>query len=230
MSYVPELVAHYEICPYIRNLPLDDETIHNAVKDYLEGGKKKDTIIKKYGKIEDWNTSKVTDMSRLFYSCYEFNENISKWDTSNVTNMNEMFYRAQKFNQPIGDWDVSNVTNMSWMFWNAEKFNQPIGGWDTSNVAIMRGMFCVACEFNQDISGWDVSKVTDMECMFHSAYSFNQPIGEWDTSILLKTLRILLNIFVVPFVFLMASIVIGSLAALVGGGYYIKKSRTPVYI
>lgn len=31
-------------------------------------------------------------------------------------------------------------------------------------------------------------------------------------------------------VFLMASIVIGSLAALVGGGYYIKKSRTPVYI
>ena len=31
-------------------------------------------------------------------------------------------------------------------------------------------------------------------------------------------------------VFLMASIVIGSLAALVGGGYYIKKSRTAVYI
>ena len=31
-------------------------------------------------------------------------------------------------------------------------------------------------------------------------------------------------------VFLIASIVIGSLAALVGGGYYIKKSRTAVYI
>ena len=31
-------------------------------------------------------------------------------------------------------------------------------------------------------------------------------------------------------VFLIASIVIGSLAALVGGGYYIKKSSTPVYI
>ena len=38
MSYVPEFVALYEIVPYIEYLPLDDETIRNAVKDYLEGG------------------------------------------------------------------------------------------------------------------------------------------------------------------------------------------------
>ena len=35
MMYVPELVALYEIIPYIRKFPLDDETIRVAVKDYL---------------------------------------------------------------------------------------------------------------------------------------------------------------------------------------------------
>jgi hypothetical protein len=53
---------------------LDNESIYNAVylyflADYSENEndyKNNNTIIKKYGKIEDWNTSKVTDMSYLF--------------------------------------------------------------------------------------------------------------------------------------------------------------------
>ena len=67
MSYLPELVVLYEIVPYIEYLPLDDETIHFAVLDYCKGSETKNAIIKKYGKIEDWNTSEVTDMSGLFY-------------------------------------------------------------------------------------------------------------------------------------------------------------------
>ena len=105
MSYVPELVALYEIVPYIETLPLDNETIRVAVEDYIEGGEKKDAIIKKYGPIGEWNTSEVTDMSRLFGNYLskfsEFNEDISKWDTSKVDTMRGMFYGAEKFNQPI---------------------------------------------------------------------------------------------------------------------------------
>ncbi len=58
-------MVRYEIEPYII-LALDNETIRVAVKHYLEGGKKRDAIIKKYSKIEDRNTSDVTDMSKLF--------------------------------------------------------------------------------------------------------------------------------------------------------------------
>jgi len=47
--YVPEFVALYEIVPYIEYSPLKDEIIHIAVYLYLQGGKHKDTIIKKYG-------------------------------------------------------------------------------------------------------------------------------------------------------------------------------------
>ena len=183
MSYVPELVALYEIVPYIRNLPLNNETIRVAVKDYLEGGEKKDSIIKKYGKIEDWNTSEVTDMSKLFSTYYEyniFNQNISKWDTSKVTNMEEMFHFAYKFNQPIGEWDTSSVTNMHLMFWGAKSFNQPIGKWNVSNVtADMTFMFCSADNFNQPIGEWDTSNVTDMKYMFKYATSFNFENAPW---------------------------------------------------
>ena len=147
MIYVPEFVALYEIIPYIRNFPLDDETIRVAVKDYDEGGEKKDIIIKKYGPIGYWNTSEVTDMSRLFCMAWKFNEDISKWDTSKVDTMQGMFYRAEKFNQPIGEWDVSKVTDMGCMFHYAKSFNQPIGKWDVSKVTDMTKMFYGAESF-----------------------------------------------------------------------------------
>ena len=130
MSYVPDLVALYEIEPYII-LALDNETIRVAVRDYFSGDKEKDAIIKKYGKIEDWNTSEVTDMSELFFRARDFNQDISKWDTSNVVNMEGMFCHAKTFNQNISGWNTSKVTNMHAMFSYAEKFNQPIGIWDT---------------------------------------------------------------------------------------------------
>ena len=153
MSYVPEFVALYEIAPYII-LALDNETIRIAVKNYLEGGELKDAIIKKYGKIEDWNTSEVTDMNGLFQCCYKFNEDISKWDTSNVTDMFYMFAGAYDFNQPIGKWDVSNVTDMKGMFFGAKSFNQLLDGWNTSKVTRMDRMFYGANNFNLENAPW----------------------------------------------------------------------------
>ena len=148
MMYVPEFVALYEIFPYIEYLPLNNETIRVSVKDYRKCGEKRDAIINKYGKIEDWNTTDVTAMNRLFYENRDFNEDISKWDTSNVKNMSFMFEDANNFNQPIGKWNVSKVTKMEHMFSNAESFNQ-------------------------DIRDWDTSKVTNAWLMLHGATSFN---------------------------------------------------------
>ena len=165
MSYVPEFVALYEITPFII-LALDNESIRVAVKYYRKCGKKRAAIIKKYGKMEYWNTSEVTDMSCLFEYCSDFNEDISKWAVSKVTDMYCMFYYARSFNQPIEKWNTSNVTNMLGMFMDCESFNQ-------------------------DISKWDTSKVTNMECMFNGAKSFNQTISKWDTS---KVLKIILCI------------------------------------
>jgi len=44
------------------------------------------------------DTSKITDMSRLFCADEVFNGDISLWDVSNVTDMSHMFHYAESFN------------------------------------------------------------------------------------------------------------------------------------
>ncbi|KAL3797965.1 hypothetical protein HJC23_013203 [Cyclotella cryptica] len=138
------------------------------------------SVISTWGPVNDWYTSQVTDMSRLFQSNCVFNENISSWNTSSVTAMNSMFY-ASVFNQDISQWDTSRVTDMQYMFW-AAAFNQDLSKWDTSRVKSMGVMFHEAAAFNQDISKWDTSSVTNMSFMFSYATVFNQDLSAWETS------------------------------------------------
>ena len=141
----------------IINIKFNNETIREAVREYLKDRTKATQI---YGDIGSWNVSNVTDMRAMFAGAKSFNQPIGDWDVSNVTNMRAMFSEATSFNQPIGNWDVSNVTDMSGMFREAISFNQPIGDWDVSNVTNMSGMFGWAASFNQPIGDWDVSNVT----------------------------------------------------------------------
>ena len=142
----------------------------------------KDSAIKKFGKINTWDTSEVTDMSYMFHGAELFDDDISGWDTSNASNMSSMFFGANSFNRDIGDWNTSKVENMSSMFYGANSFKQDIGKWDTSNVSDMSGMFYSNELFNIDISGWNTSNVSDMSNMFAKANSFNRDIGKWDTT------------------------------------------------
>eukprot|EP00984_Skeletonema_dohrnii_P019187 scaffold9111_cov90-Skeletonema_dohrnii-CCMP3373.AAC.3 len=138
--------------------------------------------ISKYGPIDQWCTTPVTNMNNLFYNKASFNANITAWDTSKVTSMRQMFRGAQAFNQDLSAWDTSSVNNMEHMFRGSQAFNQNISGWDTSKVTTMRWMFHSAQDFNEDLSGWDTSSVTDMSSMFYSAQAFNQDLSAWDTS------------------------------------------------
>ncbi|MDQ0567684.1 surface protein [Mycoplasma yeatsii] len=144
--------------------------------------------------IEKWNTSKVTDMSRMFTGSV-FNGNINNWDTSQVTSMESMFDDAKSFNQDISKWNTSSLINAEAIFLRAETFNQDISKWNTSNVTTMRRMFTGASKFNQDINtkkvtrengstytAWDTSNVTNMNRMFALASDFNHPLDKWNTS------------------------------------------------
>jgi surface protein len=171
----------------ISNIKFNNETIREAVREYLKDRNKATQI---YGDIGSWNVSNVTDMRELFFDAINFNQPIGDWDVSNVTDMRHMFCDATSFNNgedadtssaPL-NWDVSNVTNMRSMFNGAKSFNQPIGNWDASNVTDMSYMFWNAPSFNQPIGAWNVSNVRDMGFMFDRATSFNQPIGDWDVS------------------------------------------------
>ena len=68
--------------------------------------------------LSGWNTSNVTDMGRMFSSCYSLTSlDLSSWDVSNVTNMYQMFYSCESLTSlDLSGWDTSNVTDMGWMF------------------------------------------------------------------------------------------------------------------
>ena len=126
--------------------------------------------------LGDIDTSKITDMSGLFYESTRDNfKGIEKWNVSKVDNMSNMFFKAKNFNQDIGSWNVSNVEEMVGMFCKAEKFNQDIGNWDVSKVKDMSFMFSIASSFNQDIGNWNVSNTKIMMEMFTDSPLENNP-------------------------------------------------------
>ena len=64
------------------------------------------------------NTSKITDMSSLFYNLKfeKINIDVSNWDVSNVKDMHYMFFECTNFNCDLSKWNVNNVTNMNYIF------------------------------------------------------------------------------------------------------------------
>ena len=57
----------------------------------------RETVQSTYGDIALWDVSAVTDMSRLFESLENFNENIVAWNVSAVTDMKHMFHMANRY-------------------------------------------------------------------------------------------------------------------------------------
>ena len=138
----------------------------------------------------DWSdTSKVTDMSYMFWYADTFNQDVSGWNTSEVTTMYAMFvgYDAKDFNNGdvALDWsDTRKVTTMTDMFRNAANFNQDVSGWNTGAVTSMNYMFTGAADFNNGgvVLDWsDTRKVTTMKQMFAGAADFNQDVSGWNT-------------------------------------------------
>merc|ERR1719201_1559211 len=64
--------------------PQTEEELHSAVEEYL---RLHDNVLSSYGPIGEWDVSRVTDMSGIFYGAGAFNGDISKWDVSRVASM-----------------------------------------------------------------------------------------------------------------------------------------------
>ncbi|NYV27939.1 BspA family leucine-rich repeat surface protein [Streptobacillus felis] len=87
------------------------------------------------------DTSNVTNMSKMFYLCFNMNPNTEHWDTSNVTDMSYMFYETRNSQAIIKNWDTSKVKNMSNMFWGSRNENLDITNWNVENVTNIDDIF-----------------------------------------------------------------------------------------
>ena len=149
------------------------------------------------------NTSKVTDMQYMFYSCKNLdaslNDLVAKFDTSSATNMNYMFSGCDSLTSiDLSNWDVSNVTNMGNMFLGfTESDNYGINdfysslvsvdttGWKPCSVTNMSWMFycCAKLTTINGITDWDTSSVTNMRQMFYFCRRLQYlDLSKWDTS------------------------------------------------
>ena len=109
------------------------------------------------------NTSKVTNMSKMFYYCRNLTT-IPLLDTSNVTDMDGMFWECTRLTT-IPLLDTSNVTDMQYMFYECT-YLTTIPELNTSKVTNMGNMFD-HCSNLTTIPLLDTSNVVKMYCMFY---------------------------------------------------------------
>ena len=133
---------------------------------------------------KDMKTNYVVDMSKIFSSIGTQLSNIdalSGWNTSKVENMSDMFYRWSFTNtnslsnvNALLNWDTSKVKDMSGMFAGNNELTDIEGlkKWNTSNVTDMHNMFgdgdgegCAFINLSA-ISNWNVKNVTNMTGIF----------------------------------------------------------------
>lgn len=107
--------------------------------------------------LKSFNTSTVTNFSRVFFGLQAFNEDVSMFNTSNATTMIHMFYSCKKFNQPVDNFDTSNVTNFYYFMATCNVFDQSIDNFDTSKSKSFYKAFQYCKAFNQPINHLDFS-------------------------------------------------------------------------
>ena len=121
--------------------------------------------------LDNWDTSKVTNMSYMFANNGALKElDLSSFDTSNVTNMSYMFQECMKLtNLDLKNFNVSKVTDFTSMFYYSYNLkNIDIEGWVTSSATNMSHMFdeCSNLEY-VNLSKFDTKNVIDMSYMFN---------------------------------------------------------------
>lgn len=77
--------------------------------------------------VEQWGSNQWTSMASAFFGCSNLVVNDTNApDLSNVTDMSRMFALCTNFNTDINHWDVSNVTTLFGTLFFTENFNQPL--------------------------------------------------------------------------------------------------------
>lgn len=182
-SAKPDSAIHY-LDAEEKRIPLWYEAASKTLYYYLEPGKKM-SLRTSNGKNElfahmlhlksintcDFDTSKVTDMSFMFYRCGSLKTlDVSKFNTSNVTNMKTMFRDCNNLTTlNISNFDTSNVTDMCMMFFECGSLEAlDVSKFDTSKVTDMGGMFnaCIILKTIYASEKFVTNKVTNSIIMF----------------------------------------------------------------
>ena len=124
--------------------------------------------------MENWNTSNVQSLYRMFQNCRMEKLDLHNWNTSNITE-DYYFGLANVFENCIeltslnlSGWDVSKAKTLESIFAGCSRLTDlNLEGWNPESALYMEQMFqwCKSLP-SLDLSGWDTSNVKNMAGMF----------------------------------------------------------------
>ena len=120
--------------------------------------------------IEYLNTSKVTNMSRMFSTCWSMESfDLSHFDTGNVRDMSFMFNYCEALTSlDLSSFDTGNVLDMEGMFYECSSLTSlDVSSFNTENVHNFKEMFndCASLT-SMDLSNFDTRNAESMNGMF----------------------------------------------------------------
>lgn len=131
-----------------------------------------DRRLKLAGNSADLNNIDVSKIPNLSYLFKKFpqieNIKIDEWDTSKMTNAKHMFEGCKKFNCDLSKWDVSKLQDASYMFSGCSKFNQDLSNWKIDNLLDCSCIFykCSSLQYNMEKWGERLSE----DCKYNYAF------------------------------------------------------------
>ena len=139
--------------------------------------------------LNNFNTSKVTNMGSLFGFCNELEYlDLSSFDTSNVTDISRMFSLCGKLKEIKGlnKFNTSKVTDMYALFSMCSQFECiDVSNFDTSNVKTIGFMFdsCSNLKEIKGLNNFNTTKATSMDGLFQSCQNLEYlDLSSFDTS------------------------------------------------
>ncbi|MHC5954593.1 BspA family leucine-rich repeat surface protein [Enterococcus gallinarum] len=110
---------------------------------------------------KDFDTSKVTNMSRMFAGTTSLEElSIGNWNTQLATTMSMMFARSGIIHLDLNNWNTRSLEDISWMFQNASIRTVSVKDWNTTKVQNMTGTFQNAVAITElDLSDWTTDAI-----------------------------------------------------------------------
>ena len=124
------------------------------------------------------------NLSSMFRDCSNFGSiYFDNWDVSKITNMSHMFQNAGYLSADLSNWDVSSVIDMSYLFYNSGQNTGDLKNWNVSSVIDMSYMCYGIYRLNGgDLRFWDVSSVRNMSHLFHNTQYYNWDLSRWNVS------------------------------------------------
>ena len=190
-EYKSKAVESYVVCESndtncVGYLQSDGKVVANPDSSSLFFGFSKITTI---DSIENFDTSKITNMTGIFYNMSNLQVlDLKSFNTSRVTNMQSMFYGCSSLTSlDLSSFDTTELINVSMMFSNMSnlqeinlsnwKFNDKISSSFVMNSGLSKNLKIE----NFILKNVDTSNVTNMYSMF-SGFNDNSKLTTLDLS------------------------------------------------